>query len=50
LWYLKKELLLTEDNLSRRNCMGIKLVFSVVGSKISNISFLIVIMLNSCGV
>jgi hypothetical protein len=50
MWYLKKGVLLTKDNLARRNWIGSKFAASVTGKKVSNTFFSIVLMLNFFGV
>jgi hypothetical protein len=46
LWYLQRGVILTKDNLTKRTGLGVKSVVSVIVMKQSNISFLIVNMLN----
>jgi hypothetical protein len=47
MWYLQKEVVLTKDNLVKRNWNGGKIF--VMQMRLSNIYFLIVIMLSYVG-
>ena len=49
LWYLKRGVILTKDNLARRNRMVTKVVLFAIVHKRSNISFSTVHTLNSYG-
>jgi hypothetical protein len=44
MWYLKRGVILTKDNLARRNWNGIKHAIFVVSQKLSNTTLLNVIM------
>ena len=49
LWYLKKRVILTGDNLAKRNWKGGKSVVSAILMKPSNIFSLNVMLLSLCG-
>jgi len=49
LWYLYEEVVLTNDNLARRQWQRIESVVSVLLTSLYNIYSLTVILLNSCG-